>query len=100
MILELPIIQQFSFPEFSTVGQTASVICATSQGSKPIEFKWMKDHKDIESVPNTSVLHQAGFSVLTVGPATKENVGNYTCLAKNTFGRDSFTASFTLKGKS
>lgn len=60
----------------------------------------MKDHKDIENVPNTSVLHQAGFSVLTVGPATKENVGNYTCIAQNSFGRDTFSASFTLKGNS
>ena len=72
--------------------------CATSQGSKPIEFKWMKDNKDVENVPNTSVLNQAGFSVLTVGPASKENVGNYTCIAKNAFGRDSLTASFILKG--
>lgn len=97
-ILESPAIQPFSFPEYSTIGQTAVVICATSQGSKPIEFKWKKDGKDVESVPNTSVLHQAGFSVLTVGPASKDNVGNYTCIAKNTFGRDSLTATFILKG--
>lgn len=59
----------------------------------------MKDNKDVENIPNTSVLHQAGFSVLTVGPASKENVGNYTCIAKNSFGRDSHTVSFILKGK-
>lgn len=80
------------------MGQTAVVTCATSQGTKPIEFKWVKDGKDIENVPNTSVLNQAGFSVLTVGPASKDNVGNYTCIAKNAFGKDSHTSVFVLKG--
>lgn len=63
-----------------------------------MEFKWVKDGKDIESIPNTSVLRQAGFSVLTVGPASKDNVGNYTCVAENALGKDAHMSAFVLNG--
>ncbi|PRD25464.1 UNVERIFIED_CONTAM: Dscam2 [Trichonephila clavipes] len=93
---EPPVIQPFSFPEYSTVDQTAVVTCAVAQGAKPLEFSWLKNGKEIESIPNTSVHTLAGFSVLTVGPANRENVGNYTCTVKNSYGKDSYTASFIL----
>ncbi|GBL76508.1 Hemicentin-1 [Araneus ventricosus] len=96
VVNEAPLIQPFNFPEFSTVDQTVVVTCAVVQGTKPLNFNWLKDGKEIESVPNTSVHTQAGFSVLTVGPASRENVGNYTCFVRNSFGKDSYTASFVL----
>ncbi|XP_035232056.1 Down syndrome cell adhesion molecule-like [Stegodyphus dumicola] len=93
---ETPVIQPFNFPVYSTVGQRAVVTCAISQGAKPLQFNWLKDGKDIESVPNISLLNQADFSVLTVGPANRENVGNYTCIARNSHGKDSHTSAFVL----
>lgn len=38
------------------------------------------------------------YSVLTIVPASKVNVGNYTCIVKNDFGEDRHTALFLLKG--
>ncbi|XP_055938213.1 cell adhesion molecule DSCAM-like [Argiope bruennichi] len=93
---EAPVIQSFSFPEFSTIDQTVVVACAVTDGTKPLNFNWLKDGKDVDNVPNTSVHTQDRFSVLTVGPASRENVGNYTCLVRNVFGKDSFTAAFVL----
>ncbi|PRD20010.1 UNVERIFIED_CONTAM: Dscam2 [Trichonephila clavipes] len=93
---EPPVIQPFSFPEYSTVDQTVIVTCAVGQGTKPLEFSWSKNGKEIENVPNTSVHTLARFSVLTVGPASRENVGNYTCTVKNSFGKDSYTVPFVL----
>ncbi|KAG8174363.1 hypothetical protein JTE90_011415 [Oedothorax gibbosus] len=93
---DAPVIQPFNFPEFSTTGQTAIVTCAVSKGTRPLQFSWLKDGKDIENIPNASVHNGPGFSVLTVGPASKENVGNFTCVARNMHGQNSYTSQFIL----
>nr|XP_042912474.1 Down syndrome cell adhesion molecule-like protein Dscam2 [Parasteatoda tepidariorum] len=96
---ETPVIQPFAFPEQSTAGKTIAVICAVSQGSGSVQFSWLMNGKDISEIPNTSVLNQPGFSVLTIEPASKDNVGNYTCVAKNAHSQSSFTAGFILNGE-
>ncbi|XP_055939794.1 cell adhesion molecule Dscam2-like [Argiope bruennichi] len=92
-----PIIQPFIFPETASQGQRVTATCGILQGSKPLTFQWMKDGKEIINVPNTSVDVQAEYSVLTISPASKSNVGNYTCIVRNSFGQHSHAAAFTLK---
>ncbi|KAG8174362.1 hypothetical protein JTE90_011414 [Oedothorax gibbosus] len=92
-----PIIQPFNFPESASQGQRVSATCGILQGSKPLTFKWMKDGKELFEVPNISVDMQSEYSVLTITPASKSNVGNYTCIVRNAYGEHMHTASFSLK---
>ncbi|GIZ00400.1 titin [Caerostris extrusa] len=94
---DTPIIQPFTFPETASQGQRVTAACGILQGSKPLTFQWTKDGKEITDVPNTSVDVQAEYSVLTISPASKNNVGNYTCIVRNSFGQHSHDASFALK---
>ncbi|GFU20651.1 hemicentin-2 [Nephila pilipes] len=93
----VPVIQPFTFPETASQGQRVTATCGILQGSKPLTFHWMKDGKEISEIPNTSIDVQAEYSVLTISPASKNNVGNYTCIVRNSFGQHSHDASFTLK---
>ncbi|XP_071042028.1 cell adhesion molecule Dscam2-like [Parasteatoda tepidariorum] len=92
-----PIIQPFTFPETASHGQRVTATCGILQGSKPITFQWLKDGEDISKIPNTSVDIQSEYSVLTISPATKQNVGNYSCIARNEMGMHTHYALFTLK---
>ncbi|XP_054724336.1 cell adhesion molecule Dscam2-like [Uloborus diversus] len=92
-----PIVQPFNFPESASQGQRITATCGILQGSKILQFHWLKDGQALQGIPNTSVDMQAEYSVLTIVPASKSNVGNYTCIVKNDFGEDRHTASFSLK---
>lgn len=97
-VSEPPIVQPFVFPESASIGQRITATCGILQGSKTLLFTWQKDGKDVTGIPNTSVDMQMEYSVLTIVPASKVNVGNYTCIVKNDFGEDRHTAVFLLKG--
>lgn len=64
-----------------------------------MNFKWEKDGINIQEVPNTSIDVQSDYAVLTIGPASRENVGNYTCIVENSAGKDSYTVSLIMKCK-
>ena len=94
-----PRIVKFEFPLDLQVGQRTSVPCLVSSGSPPYKFEWIKDGLVISSNERTSIGEFEGVSTLVIKETSIEDAGNYTCIAKNAFGSDSFTAKLTLKGK-
>ncbi|KAH7974619.1 hypothetical protein HPB49_017476 [Dermacentor silvarum] len=65
--------------------------------SGPYRIAWMKDGKDIDSDGRLSVFGQSKTSaVLRITGVQPEDVGNYTCVAKNSFGTDSFTDQLVI----
>lgn len=82
-----------------SAGEKVTVTCAIKSGVRPLKFRWEKDGHSIEGVPNASVDIQTDYAVMTIGPATRDNIGNYTCIVENSVGRDSLTVPLILKCK-
>ncbi|GFU20649.1 hemicentin-1 [Nephila pilipes] len=92
-----PRLQPISLPDMVSVGEKVITVCGVKVGSKPMTFKWRKDGSDIKNVPQVSVEVSEDYSMLSITSATKENMGNYTCIVENTFGKDESTFSLIIK---
>lgn len=75
--------------------------CNVVTGDPPISIEWTKDNQslndasldvkinDIPDVGSTLVFHNI----------QQKHAGNYTCIARNRVGQDSFTAPMIVKGE-
>lgn len=99
-LTDIPEIQKFSFQDDIVEGKTASTTCFATADSTPLKFKWQKDDKDIDSSSNNVVIRYDNmFTVLIINPASKEDSGNYSCIASNSHGTAKYTAYLSVKGK-
>ncbi|KAG8173216.1 hypothetical protein JTE90_025386, partial [Oedothorax gibbosus] len=93
-----PRLQPILFPEYVPIGKKVIVVCTAFSGTMPVTFKWTKDGKNIQNMPNILIdNNQNDYSSLNINPTQHENVGNYTCTAENKFGKDVSHGSLTLR---
>ncbi|KAF7271145.1 hypothetical protein GWI33_015951 [Rhynchophorus ferrugineus] len=95
----LPKIHPFSFgDEPSSTGETVTVQCTISTGDLPVVFSWMLNGRAIVQNDNVNI---AGFgkkvSVLNIDSISETEAGNYTCIATNKAGINSFSAELIVK---
>ncbi|KAH7976768.1 hypothetical protein HPB52_019145 [Rhipicephalus sanguineus] len=93
-----PRVFEFNFPPEVALGDEIIVGCAVKKGtSGPYRIAWQKDSKDVEKDGRLSVFGESKTSAaLRITGVRPEDVGNYTCVAKNSFGSDSFTAQLVI----
>uniref|UniRef100_T1K1W5 Uncharacterized protein n=1 Tax=Tetranychus urticae TaxID=32264 RepID=T1K1W5_TETUR len=93
-----PNIEPFSFPNEVKLNQPILVVtCVVSNGEKPIKFEWFKDGNPMESKDEVNIKHHEMYSFLELKNLKSKHIGNYTCLARNRFGTDSFTSKLLMK---
>ncbi|KAL3256323.1 hypothetical protein MRX96_046608, partial [Rhipicephalus microplus] len=90
--IEPPKLQPFSFPGSVKPGSRISAMCLTTSGSNQVTMSWLKDGSDLNSAKNVFVETKRGLSTILIEPVEVSNAGNYTCIAKNRAGFDSYTA--------
>ncbi|KAH8022254.1 hypothetical protein HPB51_023132 [Rhipicephalus microplus] len=90
--IEPPKLQPFSFPGSVKPGSRISAMCWTTSGSNQVTISWLKDGNDLSSAKNVFVETKRGLSTILIEPVEVSNAGNYTCIAKNRAGFDSYTA--------
>ncbi|XP_076307944.1 cell adhesion molecule Dscam1-like isoform X1 [Tachypleus tridentatus] len=96
-VLERPVIDPFSFPASVYQGQRFTPICTVISGDSPVQFTWLKDGHMIEDYLNIQVLSVAEFSSTLIFKSLRpEHHGNYTCIARNSAGSDSHTATMVI----
>lgn len=105
-----PILAPFSFGTISysdtslssilTLGARARVLCGLTRGDTPVSFSWLKDGQSIQrhSSKVTITIVDDFSSLLTISSLQRGHAGNYTCMASNEAGRDSFTAILDVQG--
>lgn len=89
---QVPKLQPFIFPPTIKPGSRVSAMCSTTSGGSQVTFSWLKDGREIANAKNVLVDTKRGASFIIVEPVEISNAGNYTCIAKNRAGFDSFTA--------
>ncbi|GIY09039.1 hypothetical protein CEXT_337741 [Caerostris extrusa] len=73
------------------------VIRATSL-VKPIKFQWHKNgHSVMDNPKNSRIEDGTSHSVLMFDSVELSDFGNYTCIAQNTDGTDTYTAELSVK---
>ena len=82
-----------------SVGEKVVATCAVRSGSKPVTFKWSKDGRELKSDSELLMELHNDISVLTISSASKENMGNYSCIIENAFGKDESILPLIIKGK-
>ncbi|KAJ6222590.1 hypothetical protein RDWZM_001135, partial [Blomia tropicalis] len=71
--------------------------CSISSGSSPIVFTWFRNGKPLTSNNEFVVENNEKFSFLRLHQVNRLHSGNYTCLAKNQHGFDSFSVQLVVK---
>ncbi|XP_075526208.1 hemicentin-1-like [Dermacentor variabilis] len=96
-----PKLREFAFPPESTLGEQILVSCAVrSVATGPHRMTWLKDGQVLEKSDRVSVSAQfKGTAAIMIADLRPEDVGNYTCVASNAFGSDSFTAALVVQGE-
>ncbi|XP_035232059.1 Down syndrome cell adhesion molecule-like protein Dscam2 [Stegodyphus dumicola] len=91
-----PMVAAFSFPAALKEGERGSAACTIRSGDTPLEFKWLKDGQDAEEFPNLKIQSLMDSSLLVIPSVTPKSSGNYTCIVKNAFGSDRYTAAVAV----
>ncbi|KAH7958041.1 hypothetical protein HPB51_027978 [Rhipicephalus microplus] len=95
-----PKIGPFNFPREQLVGKKVIVSCVAVEGDEPMTFTWFKDGHPLAADAGRRVAKLAdNIASLTVPEVTAADIGNYTCVASNRAGEDSFSASLLVDGR-
>ena len=81
-----------------SAGSRARLICGLRRGDLPVLFQWLKDGRHLSPQTGQIADLDAFSSLLTISRLADGHTGNYTCLATNPAGKDSYTTSLTVRG--
>ncbi|XP_060838234.1 cell adhesion molecule Dscam2 isoform X7 [Rhopalosiphum padi] len=97
-VMVCPKILPFSFGEIpSNAGDSVQVVCTVVKGDKPLRISWNFYGEELSSnMGITTTPVSDSMNVLSIPSVGTANRGNYTCVAKNSAGYDSFTAQLLV----
>ncbi|XP_054719282.1 hemicentin-1-like [Uloborus diversus] len=96
-IIEHPKIQAFNFPVDVIVGQKASAMCTAISGMPPLDFRWLKNGKELSPGGKITIRTLVDVSVLVIESVDASSSGNYTCHLRTSTSSDSYTAHLDVK---
>lgn len=104
IFLEIPLVSPKILPfafgeEPSYIGDSITVQCTITSGDMPISFAWFLNGNPIKNLLGIS-LGSFGkkTAVLAIDTLMESHAGNYTCVAQNKAGLNTFSAELIVKG--
>lgn len=80
-------------------GESVQVSCSVAKGDKPMSITWNFYGEELSShMGVTTQMFGDTTNFLSIPSAGPSNRGNYTCVAKNLAGSDSFTSQLMVNG--
>ncbi|GFT48536.1 down syndrome cell adhesion molecule-like protein Dscam2, partial [Trichonephila clavipes] len=95
-VIELPKIQPFIFKQGVRTGDKTSAACLAESKSL-VKYLWKKDGELLSEKEGLRFKTDEEFSILIIEPVKIENSGNYTCIAENKHGSDTYTAELLVE---
>lgn len=98
--LVLPKILPFSFGDGPiNAGESVQLSCSVAKGDKPMSITWNFYGEELSShMGVTTQMFGDTTNFLSIPSVSPSNRGNYTCVAKNSAGFDSFTSQLMVNG--
>ncbi|GFR28229.1 titin [Trichonephila clavata] len=95
-----PAIKPFHFSGVVSEGRRTAVMCVITEGDVPLEFKWFKDGKSLQSEEGHFSIQMLDefTSILTIKKLDSHSNGNYTCRVTNSAGSDEKSDVLVLRG--
>lgn len=95
----MPQIHPFSFgDEEINSGETVSIQCTILKGDPPLNITWLLNGRLIDDDYGITIVGMKRFSTLNVDSVRDFHSGNYTCVAENDAGSDSFSTALNVNG--
>ncbi|XP_060838244.1 cell adhesion molecule Dscam2 isoform X15 [Rhopalosiphum padi] len=89
-----PRIRPFEFESAVYAGEPIQLTCLVTKGDKPLRISWYLQSKEL-TIPQTGIVTSNlgdRANSLSISSAGIANRGNYTCVAQNAVGMDSYSA--------
>lgn len=83
----------FMFPDKNSFGKKIGVFCTSNDDSS---LSWLKDGKTIYDGDLFSINELDGALRLLIPSITADHAGNYTCVSRNGYGSDSYSAVLSV----
>lgn len=96
---EAPVLNPLLVPPNIAIGDNAEIYCTIKRGSPPIEFKWLRNGKDVQAYSKYKISSTKTSSHFSIGKIQASDIGNFTCVARNAFGEDSKTENVFMEGE-
>ncbi|XP_029436261.1 junctional adhesion molecule A-like [Rhinatrema bivittatum] len=98
-----PSVPTIRVPTSVTTGSKAELVCTETDGIPSSTFTWYKDKvlipdnpKNSPTFQNSSYTLNANTGVLTFNPVSKEDAGEYSCMAGNGVGADQSSSALRM----
>lgn len=77
-----------------------TLYCSASIGDLPLNISWLLNDQDVEEnvLGVTTMMVNKRTSVLTIDSVDDHHAGNYTCLARNRAGLQTYTTELNVYG--
>lgn len=94
-----PQILPFEFAETAvSAGEVTTVSCTVHKGDLPVNITWYHDDKLVDEKYGIFVQSRKKISSLSIDDVNEDHSGNYTCVAKNSAGMDTYTNELHVNG--
>ncbi|GFS39582.1 titin [Trichonephila inaurata madagascariensis] len=94
---EQPVLNPMYVPPNLSIGDNIELYCIVKRGSYPVQIQWLHNDKKVTSMQKYKIINSESSSHLSIGKIQPEDIGNYTCVAKNRFGQDSNTVTLIIE---
>ncbi|GIY73271.1 titin [Caerostris extrusa] len=94
---EPPVLNPMYVPSNLAIGDNIEIFCIVKRGSYPVQIEWFHNDKKVTSIQKYKITNSESSSHLSIGKIQPDDIGNYTCIAKNRFGQDSNTVILIIE---